>query len=100
MLQPTHVETFIAYLLENSVIREAAQRMVTDVLDNHEFVSINNKSKHTLWIELCELVSKNPRGCDGINVEGIIRQGIGKFTDEVSVGFKTGFRTLVVGIVT
>lgn len=46
-------------------------------------MSINSKSKHTLWLELCDIVSKHPRECDGIEVEKIIRQGISKFTDEV-----------------
>lgn len=85
MLQPSHVETFIAYLLDKKLYREAASRMISEILDNPDFVSINNKSRHGLWMELCELVSKHPRECDGIQVEAIIRQGIGKFTDEVLV---------------
>ncbi|CAD7932214.1 unnamed protein product [Amoebophrya sp. A25] len=82
MLEPGHVETFIAYLLQQEIFDEAAVRMV-EILDNEEFVSINSKSKHQLWMDLCELVSTHPKDIRSIKIEPIIRQGISKFTDEV-----------------
>ncbi len=30
-----------------------------EILDNEEFVSINNKSTHMLWLELCKLIKDN-----------------------------------------
>ncbi|CAD7956988.1 unnamed protein product [Amoebophrya sp. A120] len=82
MLEPSHVETFIAYLLRQEIYDEAAVKMV-EILNDEDFVSINGKSRHQLWLDLCELISKHPREIRSIKIEPIIRQGIGKFTDEV-----------------
>ena len=49
MLEPGHVETFIAYLEKEGRYDEAAIRWV-EVLNNPDFVSINNKSRHQQWM--------------------------------------------------
>lgn len=82
MLEPGHVETFIAYLTQQGLYDEAAVRLV-EVLNQEDFVSINGKSNHQLWMDLCQLVSQHPKDIKSLNIEPIIRQGISKFTDEV-----------------
>ena len=40
-------------------------------------------TKHTLWLSLCELLSKHPDPNVGLDVDAIIRSGIQMFSDEV-----------------
>ena len=69
-----------------------------DLVNNEDFESIQGKSKHELWFELCDLIAKNPDKvipvvaqllCStlgqvkGMRVEAIIRQGLRRFTSEV-----------------
>jgi pre-mRNA-splicing factor SYF1 len=82
MLEPGHVETFIAYLQKEGHFDEAASRWV-EVLNNPDFVSINSKSRHQQWMELCLLIAEHPKEVKSIKIEPIIRQGISKFKDEV-----------------
>ena len=43
---------------------------------------MRGKSRHKLWMELCELVCKNPQQVKGLRVEAILRSGLRAFTDE------------------
>jgi hypothetical protein len=47
--------------------------------------SIEGKSKHQLWLELCDLITKHPKDVlgQGIHVDAILRGGIRRYTDEV-----------------
>jgi pre-mRNA-splicing factor SYF1 len=55
------------------------------MLDNDTFRSIEGKSKHQLWLELCELITKHPAEvmAERIDVDAILRGGIRKYKDEV-----------------
>ena len=53
------------------------------MLNNEDFQSKHGKSKHQLWHELCELLSKNPTKIHTIKVEPILRQGIARYMDQV-----------------
>lgn len=43
---------------------------------------ISGKSKHQLWLELCEIVTKHAPDIKSVKVDPIIRSAIRRFTDE------------------
>ena len=51
--------------------RPALQRLA-DVVDDESFRSLEGKSKHQLWLELCDLITKHP---DEVKVRAAGRQG-------------------------
>ncbi|XP_043699418.1 pre-mRNA-splicing factor SYF1 [Telopea speciosissima] len=79
---PTHIEDFIEFLLNSSLWQEAAERLA-GVLNDPQFYSIKGKTKHQLWLELCDLLINHATEVSGMKVDAIIRGGIRKFTDEV-----------------
>ncbi|PIA40997.1 hypothetical protein AQUCO_02300046v1 [Aquilegia coerulea] len=79
---PTHIEDFIEFLLNSKLWQEAAQRLAFVLNDDH-FYSIKGKTKHQLWLELCDLLTSHSTEVSGLKVDAIIRGGITKFTDEV-----------------
>ncbi|PSC72105.1 Pre-mRNA-splicing factor SYF1 [Micractinium conductrix] len=81
-LEPTHSEEFIAYLKIKQLWGEAARRLA-GVVNDEAFRSLEGKSKHQLWLELCDLVTKHPNEVKEMKVEAILRSGIRRFTDEV-----------------
>eukprot|EP00435_Cladocopium_sp_Y103_P038615 s1411_g10.t1 len=82
MLEPDHVEIYIAYLRTIGRYDEAAQKLA-NVVDDEDFSSMEGKTRHQLWMDLCDLVSKHPADIKALNIESIIRSGIRQFTDEV-----------------
>eukprot|EP00397_Hematodinium_sp_SG-2012_P009482 GEMP01009569.1.p1 GENE.GEMP01009569.1~~GEMP01009569.1.p1 ORF type:complete len:869 (+),score=177.26 GEMP01009569.1:122-2728(+) len=82
MLQPDHVETYIAYLLSRKRYDESAIRM-TEIVNDDDFVSIEGKTSHQLWMDLCDVISRHPSEIKSVKIEPIIRNGLMKFTDEV-----------------
>lgn len=79
---PSHIEDFIEFLVNSELWQEAAERLA-GVLNDDQFYSIKGKTKHRLWLELCDLLTKHATEVSGLNVDAIIRGGIRKFTDEV-----------------
>ncbi|ESW20228.1 hypothetical protein PHAVU_006G191100 [Phaseolus vulgaris] len=79
---PSHIEDFIEFLLNSSLWQEASDRLAS-VLNDDQFYSIKGKTKHRLWLELCDLLTRHANEVSGLNVDAIIRGGIRKFTDEV-----------------
>lgn len=79
---PSHIEDFLEFLLHSGLWQEAAERLAGVLNDDH-FFSIKGKTKHRLWLELCDLLTKHATEISGLNVDAIIRGGIRKFTDEV-----------------
>jgi len=82
MLEPDHVEVYIAYLRTIGRYDEAAQ-LLSNVVDDEDFSSMEGKTRHQLWMDLCDLVSKHPADIKSLKIESIIRGGIRQFTDEV-----------------
>eukprot|EP00405_Crypthecodinium_cohnii_P040860 CAMPEP_0206553906 /NCGR_PEP_ID=MMETSP0325_2-20121206/16885_1 /ASSEMBLY_ACC=CAM_ASM_000347 /TAXON_ID=2866 /ORGANISM="Crypthecodinium cohnii, Strain Seligo" /LENGTH=969 /DNA_ID=CAMNT_0054053921 /DNA_START=161 /DNA_END=3066 /DNA_ORIENTATION=+ len=82
MLEPDHVEVYIAYLRTIGKYDEAAQKLA-GVVDDEDFSSMEGKTRHQLWMDLCDLVSRHPAEVKSLNIEAIIRSGIRQFTDEV-----------------
>ncbi|KAL6990987.1 hypothetical protein U1Q18_009108 [Sarracenia purpurea var. burkii] len=79
---PSHIEDFIEFLINSNLWQEAAERLA-GVLNDDQFYSIKGKTKHWLWLELCNLLTQHAKEVSGLNVDAIIRGGIRKFTDEV-----------------
>ncbi|XP_031127266.1 pre-mRNA-splicing factor SYF1 [Ipomoea triloba] len=79
---PSHIEDFIEFLVNSELWQEAAERLA-GVLNDDQFYSIKGKTKHRLWLELCDLLTQHATEISGLNVDAIIRGGIRKFTDEV-----------------
>ncbi len=63
---------------------EAAKKLAA-VVDDDTFRSLEGKSKHQLWLELCDIITRHPDLVRGMKVDAILRSGIRKFTDEVSI---------------
>ena len=79
--EPDGVEDYISFLLSINRVSEAATKMA-EMLNQETVVSVRGKSRHALWMELCELVCKHPKEVKGLRVEAIIRSGLRTFTDE------------------
>lgn len=62
--------------------QEAAVQLA-DCVNDPDFQSVKGKTKHQLWLELCDLVTKHAQQVTGLKVDAIIRGGIRRFTDEV-----------------
>lgn len=74
-LMPEKSEEYIDYLISIDRLDEAGIVMA-NIINDDDYSSANGKSKHQLWNELCELISKNPDKITSLKVEAIIRQGI------------------------
>jgi len=75
------VEEYIDYLMQIGRVSEAALKLA-EVLNREGFVSLRGKSRHKLWMELCDLVTKHPDKVGSLRVEAILRSGLKAFTDE------------------
>ena len=82
-LQPDMREDFVEMLLARGLKGKAAAQLAV-IVNDVNFVSKKGKSKHTLWMELCTLVSKFPDAARvaSLNVENLVRAGLLRFTDE------------------
>ncbi|KAI3446719.1 hypothetical protein Pfo_003384 [Paulownia fortunei] len=79
---PSYIEDFIEFFIKSELWQEAAERLA-GVLNDDQFYSIKGKTKHIMWLELCDLLTQHASVISGLNVDAIIRGGIRKFTDEV-----------------
>ena len=79
--EPDGVEEYVDFLLSIGRFSEAALKLA-EMLNRENFVSQNGKSRHKLWMELCDLVCKHPQEVKGLRVEAIIHSGLRTFTDE------------------
>jgi pre-mRNA-splicing factor SYF1 len=81
-LCPDESEDFVDYLISVKKLDDAAV-ILGKIVNDNDFVSKKGKSNHTLWHELCELISKNPSKIKSLNVDAIIRGGLRRYTDQV-----------------
>ena len=81
-LVPEDIEDYIDYLISVKKMEEAAEKLV-EIVNQHNFLSKNGKSKHQLWIQLSDIISQYPQCGKRIRVEPIIRQGLENFNDQV-----------------
>jgi pre-mRNA-splicing factor SYF1 len=72
---------YINYLVNTQLYKEAV--LAIKELINDEMFYSNDKSKFDYWIDMCEIISKQPDEVNEIDCESIIRYGLNKYTDEV-----------------
>lgn len=82
MFSPAGREEYVDFLLATGNADEAAFQLAAMVNDD-KFVSQRGRSKHALWMQLCDIVSKHPGEVTSLRVDPVLRSGINRFTDEV-----------------
>ncbi|XP_013791269.1 pre-mRNA-splicing factor SYF1-like [Limulus polyphemus] len=81
-LTPENTEEYIEYLRSQGRLDEAALKLA-ELVNNEDFVSKEGKSKHQMWNELCDLISKNPDKVHSLKADSIIRGGLQRYTDQL-----------------
>jgi pre-mRNA-splicing factor SYF1 len=75
-------EAVVEYLLSLKRHGDAAVEL-SQLVSDPKFVSHKKKSKHQMWVELCELACKHPQQVRGkLDVDAVVRAGLSKFTEE------------------
>ncbi|KDD71295.1 hypothetical protein H632_c5358p0, partial [Helicosporidium sp. ATCC 50920] len=74
-VQPHHGEEFAAYLQRHGRWAEAAE-VLSGLLNDETFVSLEGKTRHQLWLELCDLVTAHPEETAAVDAEALLRSGI------------------------
>ncbi|GBE62088.1 pre-mRNA-splicing factor SYF1 [Babesia ovata] len=82
-LKPNHRETLYELLKRHKQYDEACV-VLCELLNDDKFVSESGKSQYDLWVELCELVRDNSHHIHSIPIDAIIKEGIGKYSDQVA----------------
>ena len=80
--EPGHAEEYIEFLKECGNWNEVANHLANTVNDDN-FQSLAGKSKHQMWLELCDVITKHPSEVTAVDVDSILRSGIRRFSDEV-----------------
>ena len=81
-IEPAHAEEYIVYLRSQGRWRSMAEQLIK-VVNDVSFRSLEGKSKHDLWMELCDVITSHPQEMEGLRVEDIVRGAISKYKDEV-----------------
>jgi pre-mRNA-splicing factor SYF1 len=81
-IEPAHAEEYIVYLRGQGRWRAVAEQLI-QVVNDTSFRSLEGKSKHDLWMELCDVITSHPDEMEGLRVEDIVRGAISKYKDEV-----------------
>ncbi|CCF76133.1 pre-mRNA-splicing factor SYF1 [Babesia microti strain RI] len=84
-LFPDRKESYYDFLRSIPQQEEEACRCLCGILNDDTFVSPKGKSQHQYWNELCELIRDHGAYFKNFPAEQVIRQGISKYTDQVSV---------------
>ncbi|OUS43655.1 hypothetical protein BE221DRAFT_194353 [Ostreococcus tauri] len=81
--EPGHAEEYVEFLRKRGYHGEVATKLA-ELVNDDSFQSLAGKTKHAMWLELCDVVTKNPTAGAGVlDVDAILRGGIAAFTDEV-----------------
>ena len=83
-IKPEVREDFVDYLVGIHQLDEAANQLAILVNEDAK-ISAHGKTTHQLWMQLCDLISKNPNKIHTLKPDPIIRQGIHRYTDEVGI---------------
>lgn len=81
-MEPDHLEEYANYLVSVGYMDEAAKILTRIVNDDH-FISRQGKSRHELWMQLCDILTQHPEQIHSVRVEPIIRSALAKYTNEV-----------------
>nr|RHY26319.1 hypothetical protein DYB32_008051 [Aphanomyces invadans] len=78
MFDPTGREDYVRYLLSKELWEEASLQLV------HVLNLPQTASRHSLWMDLCSLISSHPdEVSSALNIDAILRSGLHLFSDEV-----------------
>ncbi|ORM40438.1 Pre-mRNA-splicing factor SYF1 [Babesia sp. Xinjiang] len=82
-LKPNTRETLYQILKRHKQYDEACV-VLCELLNDGNFVSESGKTQYDLWLELCQLIRDNPHQIKTIPIDAIIKEGIGKYSDQVA----------------
>jgi pre-mRNA-splicing factor SYF1 len=80
-VEPERIEDFINYLIDVEEWDEAAVQLV-QVVNNEDFKSPTGKSKHDMWMLLCDVIAKHSEKLKSVDVDKITRGGLKKFSED------------------
>lgn len=76
------MEQYINFLIQAGHYDEAAHHLARIVNDD-KFVSAEGKSRHELWMRLCDLCVQHADEITSLKVEPVIRSALRRYTNEV-----------------
>ena len=83
MYEPNGREAFVDYLVAQGKHGDAIVELVK-ICEDDDFASPSGKSRHQLWMRLCDLCAAHPEAAPrSLDVDALIRSGLARFTDEV-----------------
>ncbi|OWZ24591.1 Pre-mRNA-splicing factor SYF1 [Phytophthora megakarya] len=84
MLEPSKRGEFVDYLVSVELYEEASLQLVKLIETTQEVEISTERTPHSLWMQLCDMVSQYPtRVAKTLDVEAILRSGMTRFSDEV-----------------
>ncbi|CAI5724109.1 hypothetical protein KXD40_001044 [Peronospora effusa] len=84
MLEPSKRGEFVDYLVSVEHFEEASVELVKLIEMTQENETSTNRTAHSMWMQLCDMVSQHPtRVATSLDVEAILRSGMTRFSDEV-----------------
>ncbi|KAG7395224.1 Pre-mRNA-splicing factor SYF1 [Phytophthora boehmeriae] len=84
MLEPTKRGEYVDYLVSVEHYEEASLQLVKLIEFAQENDANTDRTPHSLWMQLCDMVSQRPkRVAKSLDVEAILRSGMALFSDEV-----------------
>jgi pre-mRNA-splicing factor SYF1 len=82
-VEPDKVEEYAEYLIATEQWNEAAVQLIK-IVNNANFTSRNNISKHDHWMSLCDIIAKYSEKLhnNAIDVDKIVRGGLKQFSED------------------
>ena len=86
--EPGHAEEYVEFL--NDEVRGETAAKLAELVDDDAFQSLAGKSKHAMWLELCDIITKHPAEVHEysagrrtrLDVDAVLRGGIRTFSGE------------------
>lgn len=82
MLEPERSDEFALYLSSVGRYDEAA-KLLAETASDLTIAPASGRTRHELWLELCNLVAAHPEEIKSMRVEDVLRSGIARFSDAV-----------------
>ncbi|KAL8430387.1 hypothetical protein ACSSS7_005967 [Eimeria intestinalis] len=82
MIEPERGDEYAMYLKSVGRYDEAASQLAS-LASDPSICPASGRSRHDLWLELCNLVAAHPESIHSMRVEDILRSGISRFSDAV-----------------
>ena len=68
--EPGHTEEYVEFLKSRGRWDEVADNLA-NIVNDDSFQSLAGKSKHNLWLELCDVITAHPAEVSGLAVDVI-----------------------------